>query len=116
MKGVAQMKFIHSNNVGLRAALIAAFLGTLLAGPAHAQIFVANTNAGTINEYNLDGTPVGTGILVSGLNHPSGLALSGSNLFVTTGSGTIGEYTTSGGTVNASLVSALNGPGGIAVS
>lgn len=32
-----------------------------------------------------------------------------------TGNGTIGEYTTSGATVNASLISDLNSPDGIAV-
>jgi hypothetical protein len=39
------------------------------------------------------------------------------DIFVTSYSaGTIGEYTTSGGTVNASMVSGLSGPGGIAVT
>ena len=38
------------------------------------------------------------------------------NLFVTNlNNDTIGEYTTSGATVNAALVSGLNSPGGIAV-
>ena len=46
--------------------------------------------------------------LVSGLSAPVGLAVSGSNLFVANwNAGTIGEYTTSGGTVNASLISGL---------
>ena len=55
--------------------------------------------------------------LVSGLNGPTGIAVSGSDLFVANYStGTIGEYTTSGATVNASLVSGLNDPYGIAVS
>ena len=95
---------IHNKNIGLWNSLLVVFLGTLWAGQAHAgAIFVANTNGGTINEYNLDGTPVGTGTLISGLDHPSGLAISGSDLFVTTAGNTIGEYTTSGATLNASL-------------
>jgi len=53
--------------------------------------------------------------LISGLNGPLGIAISGSDLFVVNGT-TIGEYTTSGATVNASLVSGLNGPCGIAVA
>jgi len=55
---------------------------------------------------------------VSGLNRsPSGLAVSGGDLFVGNGySGTIGEYTTGGATVNASLVSGLSGPEGLEVS
>jgi len=41
----------------------------------------------------------------------------GQNIFVVNnGAGTIGEYTSSGAVVNASLVSGLNGPWGIAVS
>ena len=41
--------------------------------------------------------------LVSGLNDPFGIAVSGSNLFVANYErGTIGEYTTSGAVVNAS--------------
>jgi hypothetical protein len=50
---------------------------------------------------------------------PVGIAVSGSNLFVTNCyNNTIGEYTTSGAVVNASLVSGsgLADPGGIAVS
>jgi outer membrane autotransporter protein len=56
--------------------------------------------------------------LVSGLNNPSGIADSGSNIYATnSGNGTIGVYnTTSGAVVNASLVSGLNNPSGIAVS
>ncbi len=52
--------------------------------------------------------------LVSGLDHPNGIAVSGSNLFVTNGN-SIGEYTTSGAVVNADLVSGLQGPWAIAV-
>ena len=48
---------------------------------------------------------------------PWGIAVSGSNLFITNYyQGTIGEYDTSGAVVNASLVSGLNGPSAIAVS
>ena len=62
--------------------------------------------------------------LISGLSGPIDIAVSGGNLFVSGGNlfvtnannGTIGEYTTSGATVNASLITGLNGgPGGIAV-
>jgi hypothetical protein len=53
-----------------------------------------------------------------------GVAVSGSDLFVTNDgdgagsqpAGTIGEYTTSGATVNASLVGGLFDPSGIAVA
>ena len=91
---------------------------------AHGQIFEVNQNSasnngigtGTIGEYNLDGTTVNAA-LVSGLNVAEGLAMSGSNLYVTNyGSGTIGKYTTAGATVNAAFVSGLSNPFGLAVS
>lgn len=55
--------------------------------------------------------------LITGLNEPYGLAVSGSDIFVANhGTGTIGEYTTSGSTVDASLVTGLSGPFGIVVT
>jgi hypothetical protein len=58
--------------------------------------------------------------LVSGLNIPSGLAVSGGDLFVAQYvaqyNGMIGEYTTDGATVNTALISGLNNPLGLAVS
>lgn len=54
--------------------------------------------------------------LITGLNGPQGIAVSGSNLLVaSSGSNTIGEYTTSGAVVSASLVSGLHSPYGIAL-
>jgi len=65
-------------------------------------------------------TPVGRHrerSLVTGLAYGNlDLAVSGSDLFiVNTYDGTIGEYTTSGAPVNASLISGLSHPVGIAV-
>jgi hypothetical protein len=56
--------------------------------------------------------------LISGLGYPFGIAVSGSDLFVTNaGPGTIGAYTTAGATVNPALISGLNNdPVGIAIS
>jgi hypothetical protein len=55
--------------------------------------------------------------LISGLSNPGGIAISGSDLFVTNRSGnTIGEYTTSGATVNAALITGLQGPEGIVIA
>jgi len=51
--------------------------------------------------------------LISGLDEPFGIAVSGSDLFVTnTATGTIGEYTTSGATVNAALIPVPGSPAG----
>ena len=79
------------------------------------DLFVTNSEAGTIGEYTTSGATVNAS-LISGLSAPLGLALSGSNLFVAElGNGTIGEYTTSGATVNASLITGLDSPFGIVV-
>ena len=57
------------------------------------------------------------GSLVSGDYGAAGVAISGSDLFVSNAStGTVAEYTTSGTLVNASLVTGLNTPYSIAVS
>ena len=67
------------------------------------DVFVANYGTGTIGEYTTSGATVNAS-LITGLNGAYALAVSGSNLFVTSGFGltaTIGEYTTSGATVNA---------------
>src|SRR5947199_290229 len=99
-------------------SLLVVFLGTLLAGQAHGQIFVTNQGNGTIGQYDYNTGRTMNASLVSGLNYPYGIAVSGANLFVTNSvSGTIGKYNaTTGAPVNASLVSGLNNPIGIAVS
>jgi hypothetical protein len=82
--------------------------------------------AGAIGEYDATTGMAINAALVTGLNIPEGIVISGSNLFVVNhgtysqgsyvaGSGSIGEYTTSGATVNAALVSGLNYPRQIAV-
>ena len=80
---------------------------------ARGQIFVANS--GTIGEYTSSGATVNAALITGVVG--SGIAVSGTNLFVgNQNSGTIGEYTTSGATVNAALVSGLPNPIGIVVS
>ncbi len=97
-----------------------------LSTPAHVAVsdgylFVANAGNGTIGKYTTSGATVNAS-LISGLNFPYGIAVSGTDLFVTNnsngsaGTGTIGKYTTSGATVNASLISGLTDPTAIAVS
>ena len=99
-------------------SLLIIFLGTLLAGQAHGQIFVTNSTSGTVGEYDAATGATINSALVSGLNGPTGIAVSGGNLWVGNYfAGTIGEYNaTTGATVNASLVSGLSHPFGIAVS
>ena len=90
---------------------------------ARGDIYVVNYGTNTIGKYSNSGGVVNAS-LISGLHQPQGIAVSGSNLFVTnehaspsTGEpGGVGEYTTSGGVVNTSLVTNRNWPVGIAVS
>ena len=81
------------------------------------SLFVTNFGNGKIGAYTTSGAVVNAS-LVSGLSQPVGIAVSGSNIYVTEKfNGTIGAYnTTSGAVVNANLVSGLNNPSGIAVS
>jgi len=89
------------------------------------DVFVSNlAGAGSISEYGLDGSTI-SGSLVSGRTYqPHGIAVSGNDLFVASygngfnepGNAVIGEYTTSGATVNASLITGLAAPWGIAIS
>jgi hypothetical protein len=101
-------------------SLVIIFLGTLMAGQAHGQIFLTNRpgSGATIGEYDATTGAAINASLVSGLNDPIGIAASGGNLYVAEyQSGTIGEYNaTTGATVNASLVSGLTNPVYIAVS
>ncbi len=106
-------KTFYRHGVGY---LIAVLLGLLCGSGAHADnLFVVNNGNNTIGEFTTSGAVV-NGSLISGLNSPDSIAVSGSNLFVTNQNGTIGEYTTSGTTVNASLVTGLSYPVAIAVS
>jgi hypothetical protein len=83
---------------------------------------VTNGDTGTVDVYDLDGTPINTA-LITGLEHPQGIAVSDGYIYVASSDplsdlgGTIGKYTTSGATVNAALLSGLPSPlHGIAVS
>jgi hypothetical protein len=87
----------------------------------HAQIFVTNFSGNNISEYDAaTGSPINTDF-VSGLDSPTGLALSEGHLFVASQgaiqNGTVGEYdAATGATVNASLISGLITPVDVAVS
>ena len=71
---------------------------------------------GTIGAYTTSGATVNAA-LISGLDLPFGIAVSGSDLFVANiDGGTIGEYTTAGATVNAALISGLDLPTDVAIA
>lgn len=79
------------------------------AGLSRAQIFISSDTNTAIYEYNLDGSQVGTGPIISGLTQASNLAVSGNDLFIAEGS-TIAEYTTSGVEISGALISGVSNP------
>jgi len=95
------------------------------------ELFVTNvgngsTGTGFVGAYTTSGTTVNAN-LITGLTAPRGIAVGGSisgntnALFVATsydsqGHQHVGEYTTAGGTVNASFITAMQNPYGVAVS
>ena len=81
---------------------------------------IHNGFTGIIGKYSTTGETLNDS-LVLGLYGPTGIAVSGSVIFVSNynngiNSGTIGEYATDGSVINDTLVSGLQGPWGIAVS
>src|SRR5438477_4028466 len=102
---------LHNRSVKrLTTAATQVLLAFLLSRAQAGEIFVSNFRGGTIGEYDASTGATINPALVSGLSSPSGLALAGGNLFVASpGRGTVGKYTTSGATVNASLISGLDG-------
>lgn len=102
----------------VNASLISVPGGTIWGIAANdSNIFVSRSESfAGIGKYNLDGTVVNDRLITLGGN-PVGVALSGENLFVANQGPNIGEYTTTGGTVNAALITGQPGtPTGIAVS
>ena len=82
------------------------------------QILVTNNNAADISEYDTAGNSINPAV-VSGLtaNTYAYLAISGSDLFISNFyNGTVGEYTTSGAVINASLITTGITPFGITIS
>ncbi|MEO6847883.1 MAG: PEP-CTERM sorting domain-containing protein [Chthoniobacterales bacterium] len=97
-------------------AAICAMLGMLALATAHAQIFVSNSDAGTIGKYNADGSVVNASYITTGAN-PYGLALDGTDLYVANlGNSKVGKYNgATGATINASLISVGAAPYGLTV-
>ncbi len=82
---------------------------------AHAQIFVLNQLAGSVQKYNLDGT-LANGSFITGLTNPEGIAVSSTNIYITDYSNnTVLKYNIDG-TGGGTLIGSLHNPIGIAVS
>jgi hypothetical protein len=97
--------------------LLVAVMALALIQAAQAQIFISQYGNGTIAQYNLNGTPLGTGTFTSGLNFPLALATDGGNLFVSDATGGINEFTLSGTHVGTgAIVTGLSDPLGLAIT
>ena len=79
-----------------------------VAGSGWVSAYHLGAAAGTIDLPSLT--------VASGLTNPTGIAVSGDDFFVLQGDGTIGEYTLSGQTVDAALVTGLKDPSALAIS
>jgi len=82
-----------------------------------AQIVLAESGNNVVGEYKFSGAPVNPA-LVSGLDHPTAITVSGSDIYVAeAGDDLVGEYTLShGDLVTGSLISGLDDPTALAVS
>jgi hypothetical protein len=111
-----------------RAALvIVAAAAFFRPGRCDAQLFIVDKGAGTVGEYTTSGTPINAN-LITGLNNPEAIVISGSQLFVSSfglsngfGGGEVGEYTigSTPGTIASSspaLVTGLFEPNALAIS
>ena len=84
---------------------------------ASGQIYVVETSAGKIGEYDATTGAVINATLVSGLDQPYGIVVANGDIWVTNqANGTVGEYTEAGVAVNVALITGLQNPTGIALS
>ena len=98
-------------------------LGTFIAnvaGPdamtiSGGNLFEANYFGASVGSYTTNGG-TNNAALITGQSEPYGLAVSGTNLFLSTFANTISEYSTSGTLINASLITNLAGVNGLAIS
>jgi hypothetical protein len=74
---------------------------------AHGQIYVDNFNPGIIAEYGLDGTPINTSLITTGVGE---FTVYGSTIYATGGPGAE-EYTISGTPINIFLITVNAGYG-----
>jgi hypothetical protein len=118
---------ITSNSRPLHRALCTLLIGvaTLWAMPrsARAQLYISQApgiqlNDGTVGKYDATTGAAIHANFIQG-NAPTGLAVSGNNLFLanTFGGSTVGEYDANkGNVINANFITGLNGPIDLAVA
>src|ERR687886_753336 len=119
VEGVAGRHRLWSTLVRRAAPTLATLvLATfVLAAPADAFVYWANSGTGTIGRANLDGTDVNQNF-ITGANAPAGVAVDGAHLYWTNFTGTggaIGRANLDGTGVDQSFITGASRPGGVAV-
>ncbi len=96
-------------------ALVLAF-SLLFAASAHAYVYWADFQGGTIGRANLDGTNVEDGFIQAG-GHPVAVAVNSSQIYwANQASGSIGRANINGTAVEPGFITGINKPWGLAVS
>ena len=112
-KRSTRLRFIFALLIAPLAVVATAVLTTARAS----ELLVADSGSNEIGQYDATSGAAINPSLISGLNSPEDVEVSGADLYVKNyATGTVGEYTIAGATINASLVSGLSSTGGIAVS
>jgi hypothetical protein len=129
--GAGKIGEYTTSGATVNASLITGLFSPANLAVSGSNLFVAEVNiAGgyEVGEYNTSGSTVNASLItIPGFEQVTAVVVSGSVLFISYGRivpgqngiahiGTIAEYTTSGATVNAALISDSNVPLGIAVS
>lgn len=103
----------------VRCLLIVGFSASVVAAGANRAaadiLYVANSAGGSIGAYQTDGTTINAH-LITGLQTPDNIAISGTDLYVTNyGGASVGKYTTAGAPLNTQLITGVTSATGIVV-
>jgi virginiamycin B lyase len=100
-----------------RISIFLVFVLTLVfAASAHAYVYWADYQGGTIGRANLDGTGVNDGFIQTG-GHPNAVAVDSSHIYWSNETaGTIGRANLDGSGVNPTFISGIKKPFGVAVN
>jgi hypothetical protein len=117
MTGLKKYWFV----VGMLLSLCCGVWATDLANATPSRLYISEYGANVVGEYNAATGAAINANLITGLDGPTGIALSGNDLFVVsiggTDGGTVGKYNaTTGAAINANLIAGLDGPVGLALS
>src|SRR5919205_1138024 len=117
VEGVAGRHRLWSTLVRRAAPTLATLLLAtfVLAAPADAFVYWANSGTNSIGRASLDGTGASQNF-IPGANAPDGVAVDGAHVYwANVNTGTIGRANLDGTDVNQSFITGANAPAGVAV-